>query len=182
MLTRLDPLRSRPLSQGQEMAAAHVIKPGGWTIIIIITLTVLCPPLVRYSKEDTFKQRSVLIAGCSIEYIGKALSVICLILMLWSKDGVKKKTTEKDKGDEVRWCNENGGRGRLCALCPVALASIPQQPCDPSVMLLNAALASKRASTRASWKRVWGDVGQAGRSREGGRWRWSSEVVEKRER
>lgn len=63
------------------MAAAHVIKPGGWTIIIII-LTVLCSLLVRYSKEDTFKQRSVLIAGCSIEYIGKALSVICLILML----------------------------------------------------------------------------------------------------
>lgn len=63
--------------------------------------------------------------------------------------------------------------GRLCVPRSIDSASIPQQPCDPSVMLLIVTPAGSRASARARQSRGGGKRrdggGQMARGREGGR-------------
>lgn len=52
-----------------------------------------------------------------------------------------------------------GVYGRLCVPRSIDSASIPQQPCDPSVMLLIVTPAGSRASARARQSGRWGEGG-----------------------
>ncbi len=66
-----------------------------------------------------------------------------------------------------------GVYGRLCVPRSIDSASIPQQPCDPSVMLLIVTPAGSRASARARQSRCGrrrrAGGGQMAKGREGGR-------------
>lgn len=66
-----------------------------------------------------------------------------------------------------------GVNGRLCVPRSIDSASIPQQPCDPSVMLLIVTPAGSRASVRArqslgGWGGGMAGRGQTARGRGGG--------------